>query len=183
MTRSLVLASLGMLLALSVPPALGATDSAYSDINLDECLILHADDFGAEWACPGYRGYPLWLSEGDLRFFISFGFGAPDEMSASQTLPQFNYLGDKLEWRLTNQTGDFKPFAAIVRYYLDEGTGEDTDKSQLLAVIKIEPGNTCHIGYVDPELVPNANARAREIADSTAPDFDCKNDEPVLIPS
>lgn len=183
MTRLPALSGLALIVSLGAAPALAATDSTYTDINLDECLLLHADDFGAEWACPGYRGYPLWISEGDLRFFISFGFGAPDEPAATQTMPQFNYLGDTLEWRLTNETGDFRPFAAIVRYHLDEGSGEEDDTSQVLAVIKVAPGNTCHIGYVDATLVPDANEQARAIADNDAPDFDCETDEPIYFPS
>jgi hypothetical protein len=48
--------------------------SAYTDLDIDQCLVLEADDFGASWACPGYKGFPVKVQEGDLRFSISYGF-------------------------------------------------------------------------------------------------------------
>ena len=27
--------------------------SAYTDLDLADCLVLEADDFGASWSCPG----------------------------------------------------------------------------------------------------------------------------------
>ncbi|MGV3650498.1 MAG: hypothetical protein ACO1OK_03680, partial [Devosia sp.] len=70
--------------ALAANPAQAAFESAYTDIDLDQCLLLNADDFGARWACPGYRGYPLMVTEGDLRFSLLYGFGA--DQGDGQTL-------------------------------------------------------------------------------------------------
>lgn len=156
--------------------------SAYTDINLDECLVLKADDFGASFSCPGYKGFPLYIAEGDLRFFVSYGFGALDEMAAGQTLPPFNTIGEKLEWRLSNKTGDFKPFATILRYYTQSGDGSEPD-GQVLVVTKIEEGNTCHVAYIDARLTPNANEEARRWADEASESFDCQEDEIYFIPS
>lgn len=157
--------------------------SVYTDINLDECTLMSANDYGARFACPGYRGYPLYVAEGDLRFFVSYGWNAPDEMAASQTIPQFNYIGDTLEWRLSddNETGDFRPFATILRWISDDQEYGNDD--EILIVTKIEPGNTCHVAYIDTGLVANANALAREWADGTVADFDCATDEPYYAPS
>jgi len=167
--------------AMMAGPALAATDSVYTQIDLDECTILKADDFGASWACPGYKGYPLYVAEGDLRFFVSYGFGAPDEKAATQTPPPFNTINETLEWRLSNASGAFKPFATILRYFLDDPEGGN-NKGQVLVVTKIEPGNTCHIAYIDAKLTKNANEVARQFADTTAKDFDCANDEPAYVP-
>jgi len=143
--------------------------------------VLHADDFGASFACPGYKGYPLWLAEGDLRFFVSYGFGAPDEKAAEQTLPQFNYVNSTLEWRLSNETGDWKPFASILRWFTQTGEpGED--EGEVLVVTKIAPGDTCHIAYIDAKQTPNANELARQVADEGAQLFDCATDAPVYYP-
>ena len=175
----------GLSAATIVPAAAPAQDnvtSAYTDINLDECLVLNADDFGASYACPGYKGFPLYVAEGDLRFFVSYGFGAPDEMAAEQTLPAFNTIGEKLEWRLSNKSGDFQPFATILRYYTQTGDGSAPD-GQVLVVTKIEQGNTCHIAYIDARLTPNANEIARNFADAEAGNFDCANDEIHYVPS
>ena len=123
-----ILAAMLALAALATTPAQAAFNSAYTDLNLDECLVLDADDFGASWACPGYKGYPLMVSEGDLRFSLAYGFNPSDNW---QTLPPFNRLGEKLEWRLSNDLGRWMPIATIVRYHTaDPETGED--KGQVL---------------------------------------------------
>ncbi len=165
------------LLALTAPASAAQFDSAYTDINLDDCTVMNSDDFGSTWACPGYKGYPLWIGEGDLRFFISYGFDSGNEIVAGQTPPPFNYLGPKLEWRLSNASGGFKPIATIVRYFVQLG---DTDKQgQVLVVTQIEPGNTCHIGYIDAVANSNANQLARDIADK-AGNFDCASASPTF---
>lgn len=153
-------------------------ESAYTDVDLDECSILHSDDFGTRWACPGYKGIPVMIAEGDLRFFVSYGFGAPDERAASQTLPPFNYLGPKIEWRLSNAEGRWKPFATILRYYTAREEGED--EGQVLVVTRLADGATCHVAYVDALANEDANSLAREAADEIAPDFDCA-DEPEQV--
>jgi hypothetical protein len=174
-------ATIGMALVLglgSTAPAWAAFNSAYTDINLDQCLVLDADDFGASWACPGYKGYPLKITEGDLRFSLAYGFGDNNE-NGHQTLSPFNRLGPKLEWRLSNASGRWLPVATIVRYFLaDPETGED--KNQVLVVSQIAEGNSCHIAYVDALANPDANILAQGAADK-AGDFDCLNDEPETI--
>ncbi len=153
--------------------------SAYTDLDIDQCLVLEADDFGASWACPGYKGFPVKVQEGDLRFSIGYGFNPDDNAGGGQTLPPFNNLGSKLEWRLSNAKGYFFPIATIVRYTTaDPVTGED--KGQVLAVTQIAEGNSCHIAYVDALANPNANELARAAADK-AGDFNCATDEPEVI--
>ncbi len=159
--------------------------SAYTKINLDECLLLDADNMGASFACPGYKGFPLYVAEGDLRFFVSYGFGALDEIAARQTFPAFNYIGKTLEWRLKQINGNFMPFATILRWFPsfadDEGYNDKT--GQILVVTKIEQGNTCHIAYIDTELVANANEVARDFADNEAVNFNCEIDDIMYVPS
>jgi len=154
--------------------------SAYTDLDLTQCLVLDADDFGASWACPGYKGYPLLVREGDLRFSLAYGFEAEaNSQHGTQTLPPFNRLGDRLEWRLSNQSGRWMPVATILRYHTaDPETGED--KGQVLVVSQIAEGNSCHIAYVDALANANANDLAREAADG-AGDFDCANDTVEVI--
>lgn len=159
-------------------PAHAAFNSAYTDLDLDQCLVLEADDFSVVWSCPGYKGYPLKVSEGDLRFSLQYGFD-PDDSSGFQTLPPFNHLGPKLEWRLSNELGRWMPIATIVRYFTaDPETGED--KGQVLVVTQLLDGNSCHIAYVDALANANANELAREAADK-AGDFDCATDEVEVI--
>ena len=153
--------------------------SFYSDLNFEECLVLEADDFGVSWSCPGYKGFPLMVQEGDLRFSLSYGFNPQDNSVGFQTLPPFNHLGEKLEWRLSNALGRWFPVATIVRYYTaDPETGED--KGQVLVVSQIAQGNSCHIAYVDALANKNANELARQAADK-AGDFDCAKDEVEIV--
>ncbi len=168
-------------LAMSPPAeAQSGFTSAYTDLDLTQCLVLEADDFGASWACPGYKGYPLLVREGDLRFSLAYGFEAEaNSQHGTQTLPPFNRLGEKLEWRLSNGSGRWLPVATIVRYHTaDPETGED--KGQVLVVSQIAEGNSCHIAYVDALANEGANELAREAADQ-AGDFDCANDTPEVI--
>jgi hypothetical protein len=178
---AIVLKHLGLALlgvGLAALPAQAAFNSAYTDLDLDQCLLLDADDFGASWACPGYKGYPLKVMEGDLRFSLAYGFG-DNNQNGTQTLSPFNELGPKLEWRLSNASGRWLPIATIVRYHTaDPVTGEN--KGQVLVVSQIAEGNSCHIAYVDALANENANALAREAADE-AGDFDCANDEVEII--
>jgi len=155
-------------------------ESSYTDVDLDDCTVIEADDFGARWACSGYQGMPVMIAEGDLRFFVSYGLKSMEEMAAHQTLPPFNYLGPRIEWRLSNAEGQWKPFATILRFYTahPEGTGEE---SQVLVVTRIEEGATCHVAYIDATANANANELARKAADERAGDFDCENDEPEFV--
>ena len=174
--KSMLAGAIAVLMLAS--PAHAAFTSAYTDINLDECLVLDADDFGASWACPGYKGYPLMVSEGDLRFSLGYGFNIGTDRFF-QTLPPFNTLGAKLEWRLSNALGRWMPIATIVRYHTaDPETGED--KGQVLVVTQLIEGNTCHIAYIDAVANADANEKARAAADASG-DFDCASDEVEII--
>src|SRR5690606_20691109 len=98
--------------------------SVYTDIDLDACSVFSADDFGATWACPGYKGIPVMVAEGDLRFFVSYGLKSTEEKAARQTLPPFNRLGDTIEWRLSDVVGEIKPIATILRWFTQRESGE-----------------------------------------------------------
>jgi len=154
--------------------------SAYTDLKLQECTITKADDFGAIWACPGYRGIPVMVMEGDLRFFVSYGLNSTTEPAAEQTLPPFNTLGPRIEWRLTSRAGAITPFATIVRFLLDAPEGEGPG-GQVLVVTRLEEGATCHVAYVDARANSDANELARKAADELAPGFDCASDEPEIV--
>lgn len=180
-SRAKLMAMVSILLAAAAAPAQAQSGfvSAYTDINLDDCLVLEADDFGASWSCPGYRGYPLMVQEGDLRFSLRYGFNVDRNKGGSQTLPPFNNLGAKLEWRLSNAMGRWFPIATIVRYHTaDAETGENS--GEVLVVTQLKDGDTCHIAYVDAKANANANELARQAADK-AGDFDCALDEVEII--
>jgi hypothetical protein len=157
-------------------PAAAENLSAYSKVNLDACrAIPPAPDDPLEsgaWWCDGHAGIPVYVSEGDLRFFVSYGESAPDELAAKTTLPAFNHIGETIEWRLAS---DGRPFATILRFFTS--TGDGAPDGQVLVITKLGgPGQICHLGYVDARTNPDANALAREVADNGSTDFDCGRD-------
>jgi hypothetical protein len=175
---------IAVLLALFVVPA-AANDkkSVYTDLDLGACNAEPTDPDdplqGGVWWCEGYGGIAVRVSEGDLRFFVSYRNDAAHEIAASETLPAFNTIGKKLEWRLElgSDDGEWLPFATILRFLTDAGEGGV--KGQFLVVTKLgEPGQICHVARIDAIANSDANALARQAADEQAPGFICGTDVP-----
>lgn len=175
--RSGLLSIALMLAASAVPAAAARFDSVYTDLDLDACTIVSANDFSVVRACPGYKGIPVMVAEDDARFLVSYGLESTREMAASQTLGPFNWLGTTIEWRLSNTEGPWKPFATILRWHTDSGDGTT---GEVLVVTSLAPGNTCHIARIDAAL-PDANQLAREAADRLGFAFDCATDTPEIV--
>lgn len=154
--------------------------SAYTKLDLDACQWRQpAGDEqegvdGGTADCPGFAGIPVYVSEGDLRMFVSFGHDAENEPAAHQTLPNFNSINDTLEWRLR----DGRPFATILRWFPSEGSGGK--QGNILIVTRIAPGATCQVARIDAQVNANANVLARQAADKFANGFDCSQ-EPMTI--
>lgn len=174
-------AALAALLGLALPvlPAAAGTDSAYTKIQLQNCTQVEtASDegtFGGAWTCPGHQGQEVYVAEGDLRMFVSFGPFAADEPAAGQTLPNFNTVNETLEWRMR----DGVPFATILRWFpsLDEGARTGS----ILIVTQLVPGGgTCQIARIDAQANSNANVLARQAADTMAGSFDCSRPPEIL---
>lgn len=136
---------------------------------------------GARFACLGYDNIPVYVTEGDLRMFVSFGLGAIREKAAEQTLPTFNNIGDTLEWRVEYKNGKWVPFATILRWYTQVGDGSGPD-GEVLVVTKLEPGNVCHVARIIADLIPYANEEARRFADTRVAGFDCASDRIFRVP-
>lgn len=177
MIHRLVLALVAALAA--APVAAQQVESTYTDLDLNACSVVNSDDFGTTWTCSGYKGIPVMVAEGDLRFFVSYGLHAPTEKAAEQTPPPFNRLGPRIEWRMSNAEGGWKPFATILRFFVADA--EDSSKEhQLLVVTRLGTGTTCHVAYVDATANADANELARDAADDLASAFDCA-DEPEIV--
>ena len=154
--------------------------SEYTDLDFKDCTIFTTDEMGFTAACPGLRGYPVILGEGDLRQFVSYGIKATDEKAAQQTPGPFNHAGKKIEWRVdTSDPDDLQPAATILRWFIDADEGVGRPAGEILIVTQLKTGATCHIAYVDAKATKNANELARKIADK-AGSFDCSG-EPELI--
>jgi len=164
---------------LTAPAQAQQIESSYTDVDLNLCTVMESDDFGTMWACPGLKGIPVMVSEGDLRMFVSYGLTSTTEKAADQTLGPFNRLGDSIEWRVSNAEGHWKPFATILRFFTKGEEGKP--EGQVLVVTRIAPGATCHIAYVDALANADANELARQAADTKAKDFDCATGEPEYV--
>ena len=100
----------------AAPAARRLRISAYTDINLDDCTIMETSDFGTVWACPGHKGYPVRIAEGDLRFFVSYGFGADDEPAAGADPAALQHA--RPQDRVAPPTPRApRPVATIIRYF------------------------------------------------------------------
>ena len=151
--------------------------SVYTSLDLAKCKDVtpaDAKDYGTIWRCKGLNGIDVRVAEGDLRINVSYGPKAETQKAAQQTVPQFNNIGDTLEWRVVKDGRRTTPFATILRFpwSVDGKTG------WTLVVTKLGKGDACHVAYVEAAGNPKANEQARAQADTLARGFDCKRDVP-----
>ena len=157
----------------ATPEPADAITSAYTQLDLDKCTVIDASEEGAstDWRCPGLGEVPLFVYEGDGRFDLDAGV----ENAKFQSIGAFNSIGDRIEWRLRGGV----PYAAIFRYH--DVTRQDDPRS-VLAIEKVGSGDMpgCRVAQIAGDT-PDANGRARELADSLTPGFDCANDAMRVI--
>ena len=166
------------LLAVLPGPAVAQT-SAYTSLVLAACSERPRNPREElpllVWDCPGYGGIPVLVSESDGRVSVAYGVDGQPEIGGGQTLPEFNTIGDTLEWRLDAAGA---PYATILRYQTQPGDGGPT--GEVLVVTRL--GDTvCHIAYVDALANANANELARQAADLFARTFDCNANTAVWV--
>ena len=139
--------------------------SAYTDLDLDRCRTLEVIPEGesVRQRCPGLGAIPLFVNAGDGRFDVDAGV----DNGEWESLSSFNAPGQRVEWRLAGR----RPFAIIYRLRL---TSPEQPPGSTLIVETIgrrgAPG--CQVATVDGAL-PDANLRARAIADRRARTFRC----------
>lgn len=172
--RSLVLLASLLSAASAASANSGEWRSAYTDTDASGCTILASEPGrSSELACPGYKGYPVLIRDGDLRMFVSYGVGAREEKAYRQTLPGFSTIGERIEWLIEDRPGlGEQPVATILRFRLDRSEGFMPD-IDVLVVTRVAPGNTCHVAYIDAMANPDANDLARKAAAELAPVWNC----------
>ena len=162
-------------------------------LKLDDCEQSGNVEDGGIWICAGYDGMRVYLAEGDLRTFVSFGPRAEDEPAAQQTLPVFNSLfepeGQEADilWRVEDAGGKQTPFAAITHHHTESDSVDGvTRKGEVLVITRLGPGGNsgvCQVGYIDILANADALALAERIADAEAKSFDCTASEPKVYGS
>ena len=168
-----------------MPMAASANSSAYTKLDLDHCTSISDEPDGGIMKCAGYKDYPAYFAEGDLRQSMRYGPAADDLIKESfESFSNFNSVGKTIEWRLD---GSGRPVAAIQRWFtdgIDPKTGESSHENggQVLVISRVaqkDDGLSCVVGYVDALANPDANDLARKVADDTAHDFACGYAEPM----
>lgn len=161
-------------------PAFGANSSVYSHYDLAKCPKLDvgnaAQGDSGSWLCKGYGGFNIYFAEGDLRSFLAFGKTPKNHCAAHQSFSGFNGVNTTVEWRLSKG----KPLAAIQRWQVSYDPEDSTKIKSWLVVTKLEANNSCHLALVEGAY-PNANAKARELADQMAPTFTCEKSEEKIL--
>lgn len=176
------------LFAASLPARAGQMSSQYTELDTGrDCAVIEAasPDEGGDWArfvCPGWRGYPVILSAGDLRESVFYGFPGAGDLPWESFGP-FNATGKTIEWRIETEGDRAVPIATIHRWFVSDPEDE-TKKTEVLVVEKVgQPGvgEGCAVGLVVATGNPKANESARRIADESARDFACGADERLLV--
>ena len=166
----ILLAAILFLIAPSL--ALAANTSVYTKFDIAKCPRLdvgNADEGeGGSWLCKGYGNLKIYFAEGDLRQFVAFGKSPKKTCAAEQTFSGFNSANTTIEWRLKNG----KPIAAIQRWTVSYDPEDSAKTKTWLVVTRIEPSNSCRMAVVEGAF-PNANVKAREIADQSGEKFEC----------
>ena len=184
--RAIFLGLVSSLAALSASSATAvAVDlnkSRLTTIDLKECRRLSKNRDGGAWLCPGLRGYPIYLAEGDLRQMLGFGSAPQKRTSSTQTLNSFNTIFDgkrrpTVEWRVESDVrGRIVPFATIVRFH----TSRDDAKGEVLVVTKVDAKESCRLAVIDALANPDAMAIARTWAIAEAKKRQCPATPTVL---
>ena len=182
---------LAMALGASSPGLAG--ESVYTDAGIEKCenLLKNPDQVDIDMGtisvkCAGYKGYPFYFNEYDVRQSTYFGHLSKEILDgAGETFEVFNHIGDKIEWRLDD---DDVPRATILRYTMENLNPKtyEPDKAlygQILVVSRVgQPDDRtgCVTAYVDALANTDANAMARKLADEQAPTFACGKEKPVF---
>jgi hypothetical protein len=163
-----------MLLALPflAPATAAANDSVYTDLDLDRCRLVEFIEEGesARWECPGHASIPLLVGSGDGRFDVDAGV----ENEEWETLPPFNNPGPRVEWRMDGRV----PIAIIFR--LISAVPEHPQAALFVETIGRADAPGCTVAVIDARR-PDANVRARDIADRRAATFRCGSDSAERI--
>ncbi len=151
----------------------GSIESAYSRHDYERCKRISDDDPIMERRCEGHTGIPVtWVNEPD-NSSVSFGTegAVGGEFDKRFT---FAVAGNVIEWRGPVEKGGVVPYAAIIRYQLCRSVGGPCTPE--LVIYRLNGRRSSCIAATVNGRRADANATAREVADSFARGFDCEKD-------
>lgn len=152
--------------------------SAYTSLKFEDCITVNSTDFLPEseqdvdfyaGVCPGFGGYSLMVSGGDLRYSLLLSFNGKN--IPLPFLAQFHETGAVAEWRYTltktvvDFSNDLELKALIYRLnYSDmDRNGKNINKS-MLVVVRLNKEKSCVIGKIPQQK--DMNVVARKLADN-----------------
>lgn len=146
-------------------------ESIYTDLKADKCKTIESneDEGWIKQECPGVGIYKLELTEGDLRQTINVVSNSGDRWELDFSLnvsSAFSAFGEKAEWRVKKVDGKPIPIALITRYNVAENPDKPEKNTSYLVVTKFSSEFVCITDVIKP--IPNANEKARELADNSA---------------
>ena len=169
--------ALAILAACLLPAATSGAElkAETTKVDLGACAFVHPGTDDLTVTCPGVGGVGYVMRTIALNMFVSYGDDALNEKALTQTFPVSTYLGLTQEWRLGE---DGKPRATIMPWIT---VGLGGAEMPVLVVTQIKPGATCQLAWLDATALPDAMARARQIADA-AGSSDCSHDPEIIQP-
>lgn len=170
MLYRLALIAAGFVVWLSTPAEAGVFQSLYSKFDYQTCAEAPSPepDVVDVRSCNGPQGVKVIWSGAPDSSDVAFG---GDLIGGGVELGDFFEAGDTIEWRTRKRNGTTTVEAAILRYWTGPNIGK-LDESKLV-VYRLEPsGGSCVLGVVAGGT-PNANAKARQMADRWAQGFRC----------
>lgn len=154
------------------PAKSNSIESIYTDLAAEKCKTIESNNEEAGWIvqeCPGISVYKLEVTEGDLRQTINVISASGDKWELDfpgNVSPAFSSFGEKAEWRVKRIDGATTPIALITRYNVSDNPEHPEKTTSYLVVTKFSGEFVCITDIVKP--VPDANEKARELADNSA---------------
>lgn len=172
--------------AITVPASAQQIVSEYTDLDRDRhCVVFASSDKDeGDWSnlvCQGWRGYPVLIYYADARESLFYGFPQSGDLAPTwESFNGFNHAGPRIEWRIERDGPRATPFATIHRWFVSVDSGNDP--VEVLMVQKVgllHAREGCVVGYVVATGNPQANEKARRIADGKARGYSCGDQQTI----
>jgi hypothetical protein len=166
------------LLLISAATATKANEAVVLSAKGDACKTLRSETEFSLWQCHGPAGYGFSYADSVMQGGLTFGLESRLDEPSPQDIhwaPANEGIGSRIEWRMSNG----KPYAAIIGRWRHPDLQTETALEELL-VVKVLPHDGCEVGTIGA-FTHDAMVAARRLADTRAPAFRCRVDEPVTL--
>lgn len=145
--------------------------SVYTAFTEEACRRVPRPESIVLRRCPSPAGVNLYAQAEEATEAVFVGDPRVNRTWRSLEIGPDDRPGERIEWRVRREGGRVIAVAFILRVTFTGAAGR-TVQGGVLAISKIEGGRSCLMALV-PSQRPDANARAREIADTLGATFRC----------